>query len=311
MSSSFNRDVNRNLIIEDYKKYIEEKAYFILTKFDTNEGYFEIINTKNIYNDPYYDSSELLLLEKIYIFINYFQFEFYELSLIDYKTFEYIRNLIIYQYYNKNNYNSKQYEINIYHTTIKKIEDLQLFKIIDFKDISSIIIDSRCINDNEKQINEIYEDFIIKNNLRKPRFVNKTISKLDFLLESLFGLNIDIENKKIIDTRMNGEKVKYSKYNLFVRPNERKTDKGKEKALEKAEDAFNCLRNIYANFSYSQRIDIKSLNVYQDYILLNKNIDFDFLDIFQTNGEALSNKLMYYYNEDLLSINNMKLKHLS
>ena len=63
--SSAKRNLNINTVSNDF---INTRVNYELSNYGTISGYFEIINTKNTYNDPYYNSNELLLLEYIYIY---------------------------------------------------------------------------------------------------------------------------------------------------------------------------------------------------------------------------------------------------
>ncbi len=80
---------------------------------------------------------------------------------------------------------------------------------------------------------------------------------------NLFGLNVDISNGKKKEIRQNGKREYYILYNLYVKPDERtKIDAiGKENMIADTKEEY--LNNLYSNFSYLDKIDISTLDIFK------------------------------------------------
>jgi len=217
----------------------------ILSLEQTNEitikKYYEIINKINNDNDPYYNDDEKRLIE--YVYINNYFHNLINPYKINSTIYEVIKSLII-KYYDNHHLKHNEYNFNINSITIKRIDELGLFKIKDLANgIDTINIDGRKLDINDKIITELYEDYILKTKLNKPRKDKKTITKLDFLISNLYGLSIDTTKTK----RIRDGKDRFENYQLYQFNN---IDNKKNEELTIIEQNNLIIQQIFKLFIY-------------------------------------------------------------
>jgi len=87
----------------------------------------------------------------------------------------------------------------------------------------------------------------------KSRRDEKSISKVAFIINDIFGININIDVPRTKKT-INGVRVNISKYNLTIKQNEYKTEQQQKEAESKILYTTLYFLTILNTFSYDKRI---------------------------------------------------------
>jgi hypothetical protein len=105
--------------------------------------------------------------------------------------------------------------------------------IPDVKNIKNNVISGLKIIEHTDRINDIYDRYLIEFKLKGKRDANKSISKLQYLMEQMMGLSLSSNDKKTYQSTINGKIHRYCKYDVIT--------------------AKIYVDAIYKNFSYDER----------------------------------------------------------
>jgi hypothetical protein len=218
-----------------------------------DKSFFDIYNTKNEYQDNEYNFDTKQLLINTYSIYTYIKgssnINFY----INNETTKLINALIEYYYYKNNHLTKNQIKnVELKYNTIKWLFD-NIINEEQFKnDFTKCLISSLKIDELKDEITKIYFEYMTAFQL-KSRREEKSISKVAFIINDIFGFNINIDVPRTKKT-INGVRVNISNYNLTIKEKEYKTEQKQKEAEAKA--FFNKLYflTILNTFSYNKRI---------------------------------------------------------
>jgi len=295
------------------RKDMEEHDYSMTDDFDptTDKDYYKYLNSKNEYDDPIHDLDKKRLISNTFSIYNYIKCDKLNFN-IDKTSIKLIDVLITHFHkYNhvSSNINNFELKTNIINWLFEYFIDLTIFK----KDFTTCKISSIVIDENKKVIDKHYYDYINVYNL-KSRRDEKTVSKLNFIITDIFGININInvEEKRIY---INKVRTRVREYHLDIIPIEYKTLIKQQHAIHNAKMTKLIFISILNQFSYDircstqdieiERLPIKSIKNKD----INYNIDIDNNnDIYYTNEPDDYNEFLYlkYKNIRLFEVEDIK-----
>ena len=204
-----------------YRTYNTNLFNHIFDNHLNDTKYFELINRENKFGDKIYSKEAIRTIDIIYKLITYLKpntyINFIELDAND--NYEKLLNSsIIYHHQNNNHVEKTNRNYNINNQIIKYFFDNKIIDEEEFKTTQySVRIDSGILKNHETVIAELYNNYLAKYNLKAPRRdMVKIISKLNYLLEQIFGIFVDFENSKQKQYRRDGKVISTCQYPLEI-----------------------------------------------------------------------------------------------
>ena len=218
-----------------------------------DKSFFDIYNTKNEYKDNEYNYDTKQLLINTYSIYTYIKGSSNINFCINNETTKFINALIEYYYYNNNHLTKNQIKnVELKYNTIKWLFDNIINEEQFKKDFTKCLISSLKIDELKDEITKIYFEYMTAFQL-KTRFTEKSISKVAFIINDIFCIDINT-NVKQTQKRINGLRVNISNYNLTIKETEYKTEQKQKEAEAKALYTTLYFLTILNTFSYNKRI---------------------------------------------------------
>lgn len=275
---------------------------------------YDIKSKKNSYGDTFYgDDNDKVkkCLDMINVILKYTNIDnskietVYEKNSLEHwgsimKMFYYNDELFILlktlkEYYHNNSYKNNKIDndvMTITNNTIDKIFCILNVSNGNQNNLLDATITSLIINENETKINEMYNDYVIKNQLkglRKDR-VNKPISKLIFLLENILYITLDKGEKKSVRNKELEKVITHFEYKLIPLKIKNKLD---------SEDLIPT-DAVYNIFTTSKRDYKEYTQWFNDNTEYNKDSIDENIDDDNTNDKHIEdvNKIIRFYNKE-------------
>jgi hypothetical protein len=261
--------------INEKLRILEKQLY---NQYINDESYYELISSTNEYNDKKYNNTDVLDISFLTAYYTYYDNETFSFEEFNDKSLRLylnvdsiVDNLIVFNY--KSNHIKKNNDIS--YDCIKYIlgEIFNSHKIIDYEQFKvnplDCIIDGRKLIELEKEINDMYTYFSINYNYKKKtiaRFESKVLSRLEFILYTMFKLNIkeykpDGETVRKSYINENKKRIEYRNYNLYI-DTKLKDFNDLKKVIEQDitdEQLVSKIIRYFKEFSYNGRLQNRSI----------------------------------------------------
>ena len=216
-------------------KYIDQFLKDIILH---NITVYDLLSKKNSFGDPFYGDDNDIVKKTLniinillkYTNLNNIQNTLYDKNSIEcwgavfsllYNSPEFFKLLTTFKkYYYDKSYKNNNIDNDVIVVTNNIIDKIFLLFNVSNDNPNNLFntsITSTIIKENENIINEMYNDYIIKNKLkgiRKER-VNKVITKLIFLLEDILYITLSSGEQKSIKNKETKKVSSYYKYKLI------------------------------------------------------------------------------------------------
>jgi hypothetical protein len=256
--------------INEKLRILEKQLY---NQYINDESYYELISSTNEYNDKKYNNTDVLDISFLTSYYTYYDNETFSFEEFNDKSLRLylnvdsiVDNLIVFNY--KSNHIKKNNDIS--YDCIKYIlgEIFNSHKIIDYEQFKvnplECIINGRKLIELEKEINDIYEYFSINYNYKKKTIArrdSKVVSKLEFILYTMFKLNIreykpDDESVRKSYLDDNKKRIRYIDYCIYI-DTKLKDFNDLKKVIEQDitdEQLVNKILRYFKEFSYNERV---------------------------------------------------------
>jgi hypothetical protein len=256
--------------INEKLRILEKQLY---NQYINDESYYELISSTNEYNDKKYNNTDVLDISFLTAYYTYYDNETFSFEEFNDKSLRLylnvdsiVDNLIVFNY--KSNHIKKNNDIS--YDCIKYIlgEIFNSHKIIDYEQFKvnplECIINGRKLIELEKEINDMYEYFSINYNYKKKTIArrdSKVVSKLEFILYTMFKLNIreykpDDESVRNTYINENKKRIEYRNYQLYI-DTKLKDFNDLKKVIEQDitdEQLVNKILRYFKEFSYNERV---------------------------------------------------------